>query len=89
MGIRFAALFGETGTKDFRTRKAAEAFAKKKVLSKRFRSVDVDRIITNPRAKPGEIDFSQRTVKQFKSTTTPKKDSKFVKFVKVPKRRRR
>ena len=58
MAKRYAVLYGQTGVKDFRLLKNAKKFAKVKA-TKLGKRVEIDKIMTNPRARQGEIDFSQ------------------------------
>ena len=68
MGKRYAILYGKTGVKNFRKRERAVEWGKKKA-NQTGKAVDLDRITTYPKAKPGMTDWSQKTV----ATIKPKK----------------
>jgi len=73
MAISYAVLYGQRGIKDgFRSKQRALAFAKKKA-NKTKKSVDLDRITTYPRAKAGQTDWSQTTIKTIKPDRKKKK----------------
>lgn len=59
MAKKYVALFGKQGTKDFRKVKRARAFAQSKA-NKTGKTVEIDRVTTYPKARPGQTDFSQR-----------------------------
>lgn len=71
MAIRYAVLFGKTGVKEFRNPERAAHFAQQKANRMKQR-VEIDQIRTNPRARAGEIDWTQGHYKY----VTPKKNIK-------------
>lgn len=63
MPVRYAVLYGDYGVKNFRKKSNAVAWGKKKVCASKYRKVYVDKITTYPKARRGEMDWSQGTVK--------------------------
>lgn len=59
MGVRYAVLYGPHGVKGFNKLKNANRFARK-LADRSLQTVEVDKITTYPRAKAGQVDFSQR-----------------------------
>lgn len=58
----FAVLFGRKGVREFETKEEAIGFAKlKRIVTPGL--ITIDKITRFPKARPGEIDFSQKTIK--------------------------
>lgn len=58
MGKEYAVLWGKTGYKGFRKLRRAKLFAKLKA-NKIKKEVEINEITTYPRARVGEVDWSQ------------------------------
>lgn len=74
MGRRYAVLWGQRGSKGFYKLPRAKEFARKKA-NKLGKSVEIDRITTYPKAKAGQVDWSQKYYSTVKPTQLKRKRS--------------